>query len=991
MTQLSWGVQAPAAPPPVLRDYQRIAFQSVVDYRLEGHNRALVAMATGGGKTEIFARLAKAQKRMLVLAHREELLDQAANRIARANPGVSVGIEQANRHAGPADKVVIASVQSLVQPRRLGAVAPEEYSVVMIDEAHHTIARTYLDILARFGLVPDVTDLSDAQLTRRQVSQEVQARFRSFTVPGDAPYLVGVTATPSRSDGRGLEWVFDDIVYSWSIRDGVEGGWLVPIHGVRVDTATDLSGVRTRAGDFAEGELSRAVNLEKRNQLAVQSYQEHAAGRQALVFCVDRDHAHAMLDAFLAAKLSAGLVLGDTPAQDRRELMGAFRAGDLKVLVNVMVACLDEETEVLTLQGWKGLDALHKEDLIANWEDGEITFDHPKAIVCRMRAPEERMVSLASRYHALRVTERHRMVYRGSSRLNFRLAHARDLVGRRTMLPLSGQARPMRWELPEHKVLTAQEKARRIRSNSYVLRRQGMSAGEACVEAERRLQERYDLHYRKPDELGPDECRLIGFWLGDGSLNFPQGGGREYTFSQAFPSPGIAAWLDGLFSRLGLDVRKRSYPRRRTGKGGIGTTIWSLPRGTGFGAQRRRGAYPLEPYLDKWETSWWWALGEEQFDALLEGLWLADGDHRNGRRMAGRGITIYSAKRAWLSMLQAVAVCRGYRARLLPPDESGVYRLSLNKATQLQFVPWGGTTLQTEEQWKLEPVWCVESTTGKIVTRYRGAVTVVGNTEGFDVPSASVVLMARPTKSSLVYTQMLGRATRPLAGVVDRPELESAEERRAAIAASAKPDMLVIDLVDLEANVQTAHTLFGLPPSLDLGAVEATEAQRAIEELQLPMEALKGARTLKEIETLARDFDPLLAAQVEPELAATTELAWAKTPFGYVLDVPEHGDIGVIGDLLGQAEVRYKPRLGRQEDFGKHPTVADAMSFAEQWVADVVADVYPMLRRNASWRRTKEAATPKQVRLMKQLGARFPEGVTKGQASMIIDRARAWQ
>jgi len=339
-----------------LRDYQVECLKALVDYRRlhdEGHpyggQRALVAMATGLGKTQVFAQIPKlASKRVLVIAHREELLDQAALRIQEANPGMTVGIEQAERHAPEGCKVLVGSIQTFaMSPKRLAALRPEDFSVVVVDECHHLVAATYLRLLAYFGLAPDqdailraaeeIETEDEAQIKGRALRTQYRNAFKGFKPTQGAPYLVGFTATPSRSDGTGLEWIMDDIVYSMSIREGMEKGWLCKIRGIHVESGADISSVPTTHGDYQESALARAVDTPARNALAVQGYIDHALGRKALVFCVNVEHAEHMLDAFQKRGIPSALVVGETPREERRQRIAAFRGGDIQVLVGCMV------------------------------------------------------------------------------------------------------------------------------------------------------------------------------------------------------------------------------------------------------------------------------------------------------------------------------------------------------------------------------------------------------------------------------------------------------------------------------------------------------------------------------------------------------------------------------------------------------------------------------------------------------------------------------
>lgn len=327
-------------PPVELRPYQQECIDALLAFHARGGKRALVAIPTGTGKTVVFAHLPLLfGSRTLVLAHREELLDQAAEKLQVANPGLSVEVEQAERKASPNAQVVVASVQTLtVNKRRLQALYPPSFGLVVADEAHHMLAVSWLRVLAHFGLAPLIEDLRDDDLTRRKLRDRVGTAFKEFRPAKYAPFLMGCTATPTRSDGQGLEYVLDELVYSKTIREMMELGWLCKVRGERVVSDADISGVKTRAGDYAESDLSKAVNTETRNALVVQSYQKYARGRKTLVFAVDVEHAKDLAKAFVDYGETADYVLGETEREERRGTIRAFRDGDLPILVNCMVA-----------------------------------------------------------------------------------------------------------------------------------------------------------------------------------------------------------------------------------------------------------------------------------------------------------------------------------------------------------------------------------------------------------------------------------------------------------------------------------------------------------------------------------------------------------------------------------------------------------------------------------------------------------------------------
>lgn len=315
-------------------------------FELDGDKRYLLSDFTvthNTGKTVIFcAMAARASKKVLVLAHREELLKQTLEKIHETDYSLKATLEQASNRMEPNSKVVVASVQTLARtPQRLHALHSQDFSLVILDEAHHATARSYIDILSHFGLMPrfDTIGISEST-TKREWQSHASDLMKEWEKPDHtAPFLCGFTATPHRSDGRGLEWVFDEIVYSKSMIEMMREGWLIPIRGIRIGTEEDISGVKKSRGDYAIGELSAVVNTEDRNQLAVDSYKRHANGRSTIVFAVDVEHAMEITKCFRDAGLRSEYVVGarGRMERNREDIIKEFRAGGLKILVNCMV------------------------------------------------------------------------------------------------------------------------------------------------------------------------------------------------------------------------------------------------------------------------------------------------------------------------------------------------------------------------------------------------------------------------------------------------------------------------------------------------------------------------------------------------------------------------------------------------------------------------------------------------------------------------------
>lgn len=341
---------------PTLRGYQIDAQNAICAEWAQGHNRLLVQMATGLGKTTLFASLlsqttirrwlesfAKGERAMLVIAHREELIDQAAARIQLMNPGAMVSIEQGDRHANPYSDVVVASIQTLaaMKMRRLKRLLHRtRFRLVVIDEAHHASAASYRNVLVALKFLPpaDASEQDNIEAADFDDVAEMEKALSGWDAqaPKDQ-LLIGVTATPNRSDAIGLGCVFQSIAYSYGIKPAVDAGWLVPIVPWVIETKASLDDVRTTHGEFNQKDLAEAVNNEVRNRLAVAAWHEHAPGVPTIAFTVDVAHAYAMADTFVGQGVRAVAVSGETPRDERQAAFQDFKRGKVDVLANCMI------------------------------------------------------------------------------------------------------------------------------------------------------------------------------------------------------------------------------------------------------------------------------------------------------------------------------------------------------------------------------------------------------------------------------------------------------------------------------------------------------------------------------------------------------------------------------------------------------------------------------------------------------------------------------
>lgn len=301
-----------------LRQYQEECIQSVLSYLSNGHRRLGVSLATGSGKTVIFTQLIdrveprnpKATK-TLILAHRRELVEQAARHCQRQYPEKSIEIEMGDQHATGSADITIASVRSL-QVGRLEKYDPDTFKLILVDEAHHIVAPGYLEVLEHFGL------------------ESTPAATRN------TPALVGVSATFSRFDGLRLGAAIDHIVYHKDYVDMIGEKWLCDVKFTTVRSGANLSRVKSsKDGDFATSQLSAAVNNDEINEITVKSWMDEAANRKStLVFCVDLSHVAALTDTFRKYGVDARFITGETKKKIRGERLEDFKQGAFPVLLN---------------------------------------------------------------------------------------------------------------------------------------------------------------------------------------------------------------------------------------------------------------------------------------------------------------------------------------------------------------------------------------------------------------------------------------------------------------------------------------------------------------------------------------------------------------------------------------------------------------------------------------------------------------------------------
>ncbi len=678
---------------------------------------------TGFGKTVVAAaiteRIFSRGKKLLFTVPRIELIDQTVERFY-AEGITEIGVIQASHYLTDFSKPIqIASVQTLQKKQIL-----PEVDIAVVDEAH---------IKFQF--------------------------YRRWFAEAKYP-IIGMSATPW---SKGLGILYDRLVVPTNIKDLISDGWLSPFKVFAPTLKPDLSAVKkteqSLGRDYDAKDLSDVMSRRELVADVVDTWLKLGEGRSTLCFAVSRAHAKFLQEKFLGAGVSCGYVDCETPERERRALREDFASGALQIVCNVDVLCLDEQTEILTSDGFVGIDVMTDNHLIAAWDDMGIEFTRPEAVVRRQRLLNERMVSVEGKVHNIRVTANHRMLW-SSYPWNFKTKQASDVVGLRGYIPVTGMAEPAVFKFQKPHL---EHETKKLNALAYAYRKDGFEAGVARrLSAEHRSHINSNCLLKPPHEVLLDECALIGFWLGDGSRR----NGR-ISLSQSMCYPIIVQWVDDLIGRLGLHVdRDIVAPVSNTN---FESVMWHFSSGRGGLGQRVDGGVAsLDDYLNKSGSVLFWGFDKEQFLSLMHGLWLADGNHGDGVVPSDRGTYITCGNLQLLELLQAIGACREVRITIRRLSQREAHHKPLY---QMRWLEQTASCLmrerfQFETEYRSERVWCVTSTTGKIIIRRKGKVSVVGNSIGIDWDVRCMIL-ARPTCSLMRHVQTVGRGLRTAEAKLD--------------------------------------------------------------------------------------------------------------------------------------------------------------------------------------------------------------------------------
>lgn len=286
-----------------LRPYQQEAKDSIFTEWGNGIQKTLLVLPTGCGKTIVFAKVTEKcvrnGDRVLILAHRGELLDQASDKIAKAT-GLGCATEKAEESClGSWFRIVVGSVQSMMREKRLSRFPKDYFDTIIIDEAHHCISNSYQRVLQHFP----------------------QSK------------VLGVTATPDRGDMKNLGTVFESLAYEYTLPKAIKEGYLSPIKAVTIPLKIDMSGVGVQGGDFKAGDIGTALDPYLRG--IAEEMKNYCMDKKTVAFLPLVKTSQKFRDILNENGFRAAEVNGES--QDRAEVLADFEAGRYNVLCNSML------------------------------------------------------------------------------------------------------------------------------------------------------------------------------------------------------------------------------------------------------------------------------------------------------------------------------------------------------------------------------------------------------------------------------------------------------------------------------------------------------------------------------------------------------------------------------------------------------------------------------------------------------------------------------
>lgn len=658
----------------ILRPFQNDAISGLRNSFRFGNKRVVIQMPTGAGKTITAANIVEGAiskgNRVIFTAPAISLIDQTVS--AFEAEGISdIGVIQASHpRTNPDAQVQVCSVQTLAR-RDIPQAA-----LVIVDECH----------IRSVAIEKIMDERPDC-------------------------FFVGLSATPW-AKGMGLRW--QDLVIPITLQELIDQGYLSKFTAY-APSIPDLTKVKTRAGEYVEADLETVMAEGALVAGVVETWLEKATGRPTLAFGVNCGHTHTIHEAFRSAGVCAAYVDAYTDVVERQLIERQFRSGEVQVVCSVrtmttgvdwpvscivdaaptkseILHCLDSKTEILTSEGWKGIGEIGIGDCVASCHGTDQSNGQWAMVtgtVERKMDPLEKWVEYSSVHSNFRVTNNHRMIF-GTGKRPFRYGTALEMASKSDGIKFP---------------------------TAVSIKQTGVP-------------------------LNSDELYFIGMMMSDGTWGRSQG-----SISQSERHPEIIRKIEGVLKRLGIGYRKTPVGPSKAGeiterhkrwrynmsigmpKSKIGVGRFA-PHPKSVRVDGHRGFRHLLPYMDKDLSLMMMALSKEQFLELFNGIWDGDGFKKKGVNYTPSTKQIVTVRPLLADRLQALAAINGITCNLRHFDPNGRARQYHLSFKDRDWRHAGGTgraiafniTPATEEK-----VWCVETTTGNIVTRRAGKVAVMGN------------------------------------------------------------------------------------------------------------------------------------------------------------------------------------------------------------------------------------------------------------------------
>lgn len=300
-----------------LRDYQEDCLLAIENNLSKNIRDQLIILPTGGGKTIIFSELIRRKNlKTLIIAHRLELLNQAEEKLKFVAPDIESGVFCGTRKE-LGKQVTIASIQSASSPKNRELFLKEDFELLIIDEAHHAPARTYLGLMDYLGFK--------------------QLDFVRNNKASQSGIVLGFTATAKRGDRKALKRIFDEIAYELKLEHLVARGFLARPKGLHVTVDIDLEDVQTVMGDYKKLSLRKVMTSDPARKIVAKTITKFASERKGIVFSCDIQHAELLKKDIENAGFKSAVVHSNVSLDRRKKALKDFSEGDLQFLINPMI------------------------------------------------------------------------------------------------------------------------------------------------------------------------------------------------------------------------------------------------------------------------------------------------------------------------------------------------------------------------------------------------------------------------------------------------------------------------------------------------------------------------------------------------------------------------------------------------------------------------------------------------------------------------------